>query len=271
MIRLIKLSSALGLLVLLCASCNKHHAWVASETILLNDVSPIGISAVGNQIWISDGNNNRLVQIDRTGQSIGDPIEIERPMHIASTGDLLYIPSYGIDQILIMSNNAIDTLTLQDSLDAPAAVDISGDHIAIADFYNHRVLLKSGEDWQVIGGKGKGVGQMTYPTDVQFHEGRLYVADAYNNRGQVFDKEGSHIMTFGEDQNFNAATGIFITDKNIILTDFEHDRVVIFNHKGRVKQILSEGLSKPADVTVIDDKLWVLNFAGKYISTYVNE
>ena len=64
-----------------------------------------------------------------------------------------------------MSNNAIDTLTLQDSLDAPAAVDISGDHIAIADFYNHRVLLKSGDDWQVLGGKGKGVGQMTYPTD----------------------------------------------------------------------------------------------------------
>jgi len=64
---------------------------------------------------------------------------------------------------------------------------------------------------------------------------------------------------------------LVITEKNIILTDFEHDRVVIFNHKGRVKQILSEGLSKPADVTVIDNKLWVLNFEGKYITTYVNE
>ncbi len=271
MIRLIKPFSALGLLLLLCVSCSRHHAWVASETILLNDISPIGISAVGNQIWISDGNNNRLVQIDRTGQSIGNPIEIERPMHIASSGDQLYIPSYSIDQILVMSNNAIDTLILQDSLDAPAAVDVSGDHIAIADFYNHRVLIKRGQDWQVLGGRGKGPGQMHYPTDVQFYKDRLYVADAYNNRGQVFDQDGSHLFTFGEDQNFNAATGIFVTDKNIILTDFEHDRVVIFDHKGRVKQILSEGLSKPADVAVIDNKLWVLNFEGKYITTYVSE
>jgi len=261
----LKFSVFLGLLITLWSCSN---SWTPSETILLGDVTPIGISTVGDEIWISDGNNNRLVQIDRTGQTIGDPIEIERPMHLGSDNGKLYIPSYGIDEILIMDNGALDTLAIQDSLDAPAAVDVSGAYIAIADFYNHRVLFKSGSDWKILGGKGKKDGQMHYPTDVQFHGDRLYVADAYNNRGQIFDLSGNHLLTFGEDLNFNAATGIYVTDESIYLTDFENDRVVIFNHEGQVDHILEEGLSKPADVAIMGDQLWVLNFAGKYISTY---
>ena len=259
-----------SLSVILWASCGTSDSWTPSDTILLNGVTPIGISQIGETVWLSDGNNNRLVQINTSGETIGEPVEIERPMHLSSTADKLYIPSYGIDQVLIMGNEQIDTLMMQDSLDAPAAVDISGDQIAVADFYNHRVLLKNGEQWTSIGGKGKADGEMHYPTDVQFHGDRLYVADAYNNRGQVFDLEGNHVMTFGEDLDFNAATGIYVTDEHIYLTDFENNRVVIFNHMGEVHEILGEGLSNPADAAIIDGQLWVLNFSGKYISTYVN-
>jgi len=262
-----KLKFSVVLCSLICLwSCSNE--WSPSETILLGDVTPIGISQIDNDIWISDGNNNRLVEIDRKGKIIGAPIEIERPMHIATSDHKLYIPSYGIDQILIKDGNQIDTLMVQDSLDAPAAVDVMGENIAVADFYNHRVLLKSDGAWKTIGGKGKSDGQMHYPTDIQFHGDRLFVADAYNNRGQVFDLNGNHLLTFGEDLNFNAATGIYVTDEHIYLTDFENDRVVLFNHQGEVDHMLEEGLSSPADVAIIDGQLWVLNFAGKYISTY---
>ena len=80
-------------------SCSKE--WSPSETILLGDVTPIGITTIGDEIWISDGNNNRLVQIDQTGQIIGDQIKIERPMHLGAEEGKLYIPSYGIDEILV--------------------------------------------------------------------------------------------------------------------------------------------------------------------------
>ena len=261
----LKLLIFLGLLITICGCQN---SWTPSETILLGDVTPIGITTIGDEIWISDGNNNRLVQIDRTGKIIGDQIEIERPMHLGAEDEKIYIPSYGIDEILIMDNGTMDTLALQESLDAPAAVDVMGENIAVADFYNHRVLLKSDESWKTLGGKGKEDGEMHYPTDVQFHGDRLYVADAYNNRGQVFDLKGNHLLTFGEDLNFNAATGIYVTDEHIYLSDFENNRVVIFNHEGTVEHILEEGLSNPADITIVDNQLWVLNFAGKYISTY---
>ena len=251
--------------------CKVSQPWEADKTILLGSITPIGMATVQDEIWISDGNNNQIVQINSEGQVIGDLIPIERPMHLSTLNDKLYIPSYGIDQILVKGGHEIDTLIIQDSLDAPAAVFVTDTDIAIADFYNHRVLLKHADRWMTIGGQGKSDGEMNYPTDVHIHGDRLYVADAYNNRGQVFTLQGEHIMTFGNEAGINAATGIYVTEKLIYLTDFENNRVLSFDHKGRLKQILTEGLSNPSDMEIVDERLWVLNFSGKYITTYVSE
>ena len=255
--------------VLLSSACQWNNDWSAEETLLLGKVTPIGIAQIGQDIWISDGNNNRLVRIDHQGNTVGQPIEVERPMHISTHEGILYVPSYGIDQILnLKPDGAIDTLAVEYKMDAPAAIDVNGDHTAIADFYNHRILLKHKGEWSEIGGKGKEDGQMHYPTDLQIWQDKLFVADAYNNRGQIFSLSGDHILTFGEEEGFNAATGIYVTDTEVFLTDFENDRVVVFNHVGEVQQVLQEGLSSPADVSMINGELWVLNFAGKYISKF---
>jgi hypothetical protein len=66
----------------------------------------------------------------------------------------------------------------------------------------------------------------------------------------------------------NAATGIFVTDHELFLTDFENDRVVVFDHRGVVKQYIDTGLNKPTDVIIINDQLWILNYMGKYITCY---
>ncbi len=254
-----------GLLFILSA-CSESK-WEPNETILLGETTPIGIATLQDEIWLSDGNNNRLVQIDNSGKVIGQPIDIERPMHISSDDKTLYIPSYGMDKIIISDGKSLsDSLSIPMELDAPAAVDISGQMKAVADFYNHRVLFFNGSEWIEIGKKGKSNGEMHYPTDLQFFGDKLYVADAYNNRGQVFDLMGNHILTFGEDLGFNAATGIFVNGEHIILTDFENDRVGFFDHDGNHLYWIQEGLSNPADVGEVNNKLWILNFGGKYIT-----
>lgn len=254
-----------GLASCLLFSCSNN--WTPTETILLNKVSPIGIAQLGDEIWLSDGNNNRLVQIDKTGAIMGEPIAVERPMHISTDGTSIYIPSYGLDKILLSRDGAIsDTLAISMELDAPAAVDAQGDYIAVADFYNHRVLLYDGTSWKSIGGKGKEKDQMHYPTDVQLFGDKLYVADAYNNRGQIFDLTGAHLLTFGSDLGFNAATGIHVNEENIVLTDFENDRVGFFDLDGNHQYWVQDGLANPSDVTEIDNQLWILNFTGKYIT-----
>ena len=75
-------------------------------------------------------------------------------------------------------------------------------------------------------------------------------------------------MTFGQDEGMNAATGIFVDEDQIFLTDFENDRVVIFDLLGQVNQIIDTGLNKPTDVAMINQQIWIINYIGKYISTY---
>ena len=129
-------------------------------------------------------------------------------------------------------------------------------------FYN-------GTEWLFFGGEqGTEAGQFDYPTDVQILGDKIYVADAYNNRGQILDFEGNSQLVFGEELEFNAATGIYVTEELIALTDFENDRLLIFNHAGEVQSTLTGSLHKPTDVLIQGDMVFVTNYAGGYISRF---
>lgn len=242
--------------------------WTYNRTIDLGTVTPIGLTQLGEHLWIADGDHNQLVHIDKTGKVLKTYDGFERPMHLDADGDQLYVPEYGKDQITIFSPDKIAVVEIQDSLDAPAGVDIFELEIAIADFYNHRVLYKNADNWISIGKKGKVDGDFHYPTDVQITSNKIYVADAYNNRIQVFDKSGKHLLTFGETEKMNAATGIYVSDQQVFVTDFENDRVLIYDLAGVLQQTLNTGLEKPTDILQVDNEIWVANYKGKDIRIY---
>lgn len=261
------ISIIVGLSILLSTSCT-DSGWKPTGTIILEGISPIGISYLDSTVWIADGDNNRVIAINENGLITKEINPVERPMHISSMNGRLYVPSYTNDIILIYQGENVDTVQVDIELDAPSGVDLMGNRIVIADFYNHRLVYYDGQQWRTIGEEGNEDGQLNYPTDVQFHKDKIYLADAYNNRAQVFDLSGQHIMTMGSDLDLNAATGIFVTDHEIFLTDFENDRVVVFDHTGAVIQYIDTGLNKPTDVILINDQLWIINYMGKYITTY---
>jgi DNA-binding beta-propeller fold protein YncE len=140
--------------------------------------------------------------------------------------------------------------------------------MAVADFYNHRVVYFNGKENLTFGEKGKENGQLTYPTDVQFANENIYVADAYNHRIQIFDLTGKHLKTIGEAEKMNATTGVFVHEKNIFATDFENNRVLIYDLNGNLIQIIAEHLDKPTDVLVVDNQLFVTNYHGHSISVF---
>lgn len=249
------------------ASCGGPQ-WEAGEPILLENVSPIGIDVTDDGIWLSDGDRSTLLEINEAGVVLSKMEELERPMHIEVKDGSIYVPSYGLDAILKIKGSSVDTLEVGYPMDAPAGVSVDGNRIAIADFYNHRILYFDGTTWSKYGGdkKGKEDGQYDYPTDVQIVGDKIYIADAYNNRGQVISTSGEHLLTFGVDQDMNAATGIYVTEDEIWMTDFEHDRILIFDLDGKVKQILAEGFFKPTDVVVKGNVAYVANYKGGYIS-----
>ncbi|WP_405211686.1 NHL repeat-containing protein [Dokdonia sp. Asnod2-E02] len=264
------------LTAMLIASCQEKKQtetrWVHTKTIALADVNPIGIAQGEKGIWLSDGDRNRVVLIDKSGVILKTIDSLDRPMHIASEGQILVIPQYGNDEVLRFRESEKEIVRTRDSLDAPAGVAIKGVEVAIADFYNNKVhYTENSSDWITFGKEGKADGDFYYPTDVHLTESNIWVADAYNNRLQVFDKKGNHLKTIGEDQKMNAATGIFVSDTNAYTTDFENDRVLVFDLEGSLTQVLDTDISKPTDLIIIDEVLYVTNYKGKSLSLYTQQ
>lgn len=259
-----------------CDSKPKEKAWVYSHNISVKGVNPIGIATAKEGFWLSDGDHFRVVKIDRQGEIIHSIDSLDRPMHIASYKNQLVIPQYGNDEVLRMHVSEADfykneriIISLKDSLDAPAGADIMGNEIAIADFYNNKVHYAGSDNkWVSFGRKGEANGEFYYPTDVQITQDALWVADAYNNRLQKFTKTGEHLLTIGEAQNMNAATGIYVSEKQVLATDFENNRVLIFDLNGEFIQELKEEINKPTDILIQDGSLYIANYKSNSLSVY---
>ena len=260
----------LGLLLL--ASCKQQEAlpkaWVFAKTIQLDGVNPIGIAELDGKLWLSDGDHNRLVRIDAHGKIEKSIDSLERPMHIDATSGTIYIPQYGADNIATLEKGNLGALVVRDSLDAPAGVSVLGKEIAIADFYNNRILYSSGNEWIYFGKEGKAKGEFYYPTDVQLTDSLIWVADAYNNRVQAFDKKGNFVKMMGQDEKMNAATGIFVSGTEVFVTDFENDRVLVFDHDGNLKQELSQHIEKATDLMLFNNELHVINYRNGQINVF---
>jgi len=255
-------------LLFLFSCTKKEKTWQLAETIDLGQITPIGFTFQNNHIWIADGDHNQLVEINAKGEIQQIFSDFERPMHIDSEGETLYIPEFGADQIIKFINGQRQFLEIPDSLDAPAGVALYKKEIAIADFYNHRILYFNGEDWISFGEEGKAQGQLYYPTDVQILPDKMVVADAYNNRIQIFDKEGKSLQIIGEAEKMNAATGIFADEDFIYVTDFENDRVLVYQYDGSLFQIIEEGINKPTDLIVNNKTLYIANYKNKTLQKF---
>jgi len=252
----------------LFTSCNTEQ-WTPLDDIAIDGISATGLVIDGETIWLSDTDKNRVVQINLSGDILTEINELERPMHLSMKDDQLLVPEYMMDTINILDKKkSIGYLDILSTPDAPAAVDKKGNDVIVADFYNHRIIYKKDGKSVNFGKKGKGAGEFHYPTDVQFAHDKIYVADAYNHRVQVFDEDANHLLTFGEEEKMNASTGIYVSDLHVVVTDFENDRLLTYDLNGKLIDIIEEGLHRPTDVAVADGKMYVLNFKGQFISVY---
>src|SRR6056297_5433 len=260
----------LGLLFV--ASCKEKEElpkeWAFVKTIQLDGVNPIGIAELDGKLWLSDGDHNRLVQINSEGSIEQTVDSLERPMHISAAGETIFIPQYGADNIATFKIGDLGLLTVKDSLDAPAGISVFGKEKAIADFYNNRILYANDGQWISFGEEGKAAGEFYYPTDVQLTDSLIWVADAYNNRVQAFDKQGNFVKMIGQDQKMNAATGIFVSETEVFVTDFENDRVLVFDHEGQLQQEVSKHIEKATDLMVFNDELYIINYRNGQINVF---
>ena len=108
----------------------------------------------------------------------------------------------------------------------------------------------------------------SFITDVQITKDKIWVADAYNNRVQVFDKKGGFLQMMGQNQKMNAATGIFVSVDEVFVTDFENNRVLVFDMMGELLQVLKDQIEKPTDMMIKDDMLYVINYRNGKLNIF---
>jgi hypothetical protein len=246
----------------------KPRQWVYTKTIQLDGIEPIGIVQAGDHLWLSDVDNDRIVKIDHSGNVQQEIKNLIRPMHIAGNKNELYIPQFGADNIVRWDAEGLHSINIADSLDAPGGVDVDFGMMAVADFFNHRVLVTGQEKSFIIGKEGHDNGSLYYPTDVEITNELIYIADAYNNRVEVYNHNGEYVRTIGWQEGIKVAAGVGLGNDQIFITDFHGNRLLIYDKWGKLIYEFKEHLSNPTDVLVIDNKLFVVNFKGHSLTVF---
>jgi hypothetical protein len=255
-------------LTLSLRNCRPTAEWSFDREISLDNVKPVGLAIANKQIWISDVLNNRIITIDFDGNQLRDYPNFRRPMHISNDGLKIYVPEYLSDKIKVIEQEKVDIIKMDVILDAPSGVVVQNNIIAIADFFNHRIILKDVDDAFIFGKQGHGRGELYYPTDVEIHGHLIFVADAYNNRVQIFTKNGDSVRIIAEKEKIKAALGIEIYKDQLFVTDFENSRILIYELNGKLLNSINTHLDHPTDLVIEKDTMYIINHGGSSISVF---
>jgi DNA-binding beta-propeller fold protein YncE len=263
--------SSLVLIVILFVNCNeKDKEWVFDRKIELPEKSrPLALAKIGEEIWFSDPENFRLLKVDLKGTVLDSLVGIKRPMNIDTDNGKLYVPEFLTDTVWVFENGNKMPLSINAKPVAPAALFVKGDTLAVADFYKHSIILQIIGKVSLIGKEGHKNGDLYYPTDVKIVGDKMYVADAYNNRVQVFDLSGNLMQVLGEQDGLKVASAIDLNGNYIAATDQENSRVLVYTIDGSLFQILNININYPTDVLFDGNSLYISNFKDNSISIYV--
>jgi iron(III) transport system ATP-binding protein len=100
---------------------------------------------------------------------------------------------------------------------------------------DHRVqkFTRDGEHVLTFGTFGTAPGQFQRPSGIVWHDGRLYIADAINNRVQAFSDEGKFLEILGE-----SGKGLSLEYPYDITLDRESEKLYVVEYgAGRVTKI----------------------------------
>lgn len=251
-------------------SCKEEsRKWTFVKKIELpQKARPLAMAKTGEDLWFSDPDHFRLLKIDLSGKVLDSIVGIQRPMNIDFNKGKLYVPEFLTDTIQVFENGKKSSLSLNTKPQAPAGLNVKGDTIAVADFYNHRIILQINGQVSFIGKEGHDKGELYYPIDVKVQDDKIYVADAYNNRVQVFDFNGKILNVIGEQDGLNVASAIAFNKNGFAVTDQENSRVLIYDLNGTLQQILTVNINYPTDVLFDGNMLYITNFKENSIVEY---
>jgi len=125
------------------------------------------------------------------------------------------------------------------------------------------------------GREGRDDGEFDLPIDVAVdNEGRVYIADADNDRIQVFDNEGRFITKWGsrgrsQSDLWNPHSVAVDKDGNVYVVDQMNEHVKVFNPEGALEKVWDHVEMRPMYVAVgQNDRIYVVEFISHRIRVF---
>ena len=125
----------------------------------------------------------------------------------------------------------------------------------------------------------KSPGELNSPCGIAIHykNGNVYIADANNQRVQVFSCNGDYLFMFSE--RMNAPFGICISQNNVFVTQYHGNRIAMYVLEGKlIKSVGSEGngeaqFNNPRGLDVSDrtNNIYVCDFNNHRIQILTEE
>ena len=149
-------------------------------------ITPLGLSvALDGSIYVADAGRHQIVAFEEDGtlkRAYGNADELSNPTGVAISPDQTRL----------------------------FVADSSGHGLAVFDIADVTLL-------QTFGKKGRGEGELFFPTSVIFsREGELCVVDQMNARIVIFTQDGEFVDSFGEE---GTSFGRFVRPKDIAIDD----------------------------------------------------
>ncbi len=228
-----------------------------------NKVNDVAVDAGGN-IYVTDGQNNRVCVFNRYGRfqfAFGEegraflppgekltwkPGRFWLPFGIdVDDGGNIYVADNLNNRIQVFdSRGNFSRWFPKDGSVHPLGIDVVGDEVYVADAGNGRVAVftKEGKFVRSIGKRGRKKGFLDGPSDVVVGEdGTVYVSDGLNMTINAYDKNGKLRWAYGKVAFFGSrerpiglAAGLAIDNKNrLYLVDAFHFNIKVFNKNGK--------------------------------------
>ena len=263
-----------GFVVFLVCACKQQNsprgAWHHLKTYPLSNVNPISITGDAAHLYVSSGLKTEVHKMNYDGGLVEAIKNIRKPKYINSleVGVFLVAESEAHVASRVAGQEYITTVPTNEMLQIPYGISVEGNNIVISDYAQHKIYFNRAGKVSNIGTPGIGDGQFNGPTDLQIKNGLIYVADAKNNRIQIFDLEGKFKTTIGEHDNFKMVGGLYVSSEEIVVTDYNGNRVLIYDLNGKLKQTLTEPFSQPSDVFVSGREMYVVNYNANTIEVF---
>jgi DNA-binding beta-propeller fold protein YncE len=236
---------------------------------------PHGLAINGSFIYISDTGNHRILTYTKNGEFVkshgekgkgASNLSYPTGLFMDKEGNL-WVADSGNNRILKMSK-ALETLSIHGSKNItikPMGIDVGDNLIYVAESSSDHINIYDISTSKYIGSIGA---QGTFATGLKNPEdcclssrGDLVVCDTGNNRIQVYNLAGDHLVSFGNQGTvmLNNPKSVHCANSgDIIISDTGNKRIVIMTIGGSLKRIIEDGFVYPT--SSIEDQLgriWV--------------